>query len=84
MSRTRDKEPESMLDARIARLRKRRARAKLCSRLLLTGLVTYLLFGVVFALGFVKGDSMIPTLRQGDIILLFRLGAMKRYDASGE
>ena len=78
MRRTRSEEPESQLDLRIRRLQRRRSWNRLLVRLLVTGLITYLAFGVVFGLAVVKGDSMVPALRQGDVILIFRPGGVYR------
>lgn len=69
---------QTPLDERIERLQRRRGWRKLCLSLLLTGLVTYLLFGVVFGIAVVKGDSMVPALQTGDVVLFCRLGGRYR------
>ncbi len=73
MYRQQSKGSQDLLNERIERLQKHRGFKTLGLRLFLTALITYLLFGVVLGIALVKGDSMIPSLRQNDIVLFFRL-----------
>lgn len=69
---------EAALSRRIGRLRRRRRAFRLALRALAGALAAYLAFGVVFALAVVRGDSMAPALRDGDIALFLRLGGGPR------
>ena len=64
-----DKLPELRLEA----IRRKKAARAAILRIVLTAAAVYLLFGVVCGVGFVKGESMVPALFSGDIVLFFRL-----------
>ena len=71
---------EDVLDRRLRKLHNRRDRTSLIRNLILTAVVVYLLFGVIFGIAIIKGDSMHPSFREGDIVLFFRLGKYKQGD----
>lgn len=62
----------NIIDERLKKLRKRRRIIALIRSLIITTVVVYLLFGFIFGIAFVRGDSMVPTLYEGDVILFFR------------
>lgn len=68
-----DSAPVAVLDTRIARAKKENDLISLILKLLTTAIVVYLLFGVIFGIAVVKGDSMFPNLRSGDLVLFNRL-----------
>lgn len=65
---------EGALDKRLQRLRRRKSRWALARTMVITAGVVYLLFGIVLGIAIVQGDSMTPTVRDGDIVLFSRLG----------
>ena len=71
--------PEQELDGRLKKVRRKRGVRRLALRLALTAGAVYLLLGVVFGLAVVRGDSMSPTLREGDLALFLRI--VPRYQA---
>ncbi len=62
------------LEKRLRTLRKRKNWWGLIRSLAITGAAIYLLFGVLFGIAVVQGDSMTPAVRDGDIVLFWRLG----------
>lgn len=62
------------LENRLRTLRKRRSWLGLIRSLILTGAAVYLLFGVVFGIAVVRGDSMTPAVKEGDAALFLRVG----------
>lgn len=62
----------------------------LLRRMIATGAVLFVLFGMVFGITKVKGEDMAPALRDGDIVLYFRLwqeydpGDVLFYECRGE
>lgn len=71
--------PSEVLESKIARSSKKRDWKILVRDLVITVTAVYLLFGVIFGISFVKGDSMEPNLRSGDLALFLRIG--KSYQA---
>lgn len=69
------------LEEKIQAIRRKKSRIKLVSSLLTTAAVVYLLFGVVFGLAIVQGDSMQPSLQSGDIVVFFRLSRSYKTDS---
>lgn len=73
-----DQPPESPVELTLRQkrevLRRRRDWRRMLFRLLATGGIVYLLFGVIFGIGMVQGQSMVPALREKDLVLFFRLG----------
>lgn len=65
---------EDPLEGRIQNVRRKRNWKSLLFRLLITALIVYLTFGVFFGVAVVKGDSMTPTLENGDLIFFQRIG----------
>ncbi|RFZ75640.1 signal peptidase I [Lacrimispora amygdalina] len=65
--------PEKVLQHRRAVLRRKRNWHRLIRSLIVTVLTVFLLFGVFFGIGVVQGDSMAPSLADGDLVLVWRL-----------
>lgn len=65
---------QGTLEERLRSLQKRKSWWGLLRSLMITAAVVYLLFGVVFGIAVVQGDSMTPAIRNGDIVLFVRLG----------
>ena len=65
---------EGALDKRLQRLRRRKSRWALARTMVITAGVVDLLFGVIFGIAVVQGDSMIPALRESDVALFLRIG----------
>jgi len=55
-----------------SRLAYRKSLQRLCFSLVITAIATILLLGVIFGLAFVKGSSMEPSVKEGDLVLFFR------------
>ena len=68
-----EESPEFVLDTRIRREERRSQHGEMLLVLVVVATVTYLLFGVVFGLAVVKGSSMNPAYREGDVVLFLRL-----------
>ena len=66
---------DGILGERLRKLRRRKERSALARSLAVTGLTVYLLFGVVFGIAVVEGDSMNPALKEGDVVLFLRLSS---------
>lgn len=77
-SRKRSKAEEDPIEGRLKRIRRRRGRRALLRRLVLTALVVYVAFGVVFGIAMVEGNSMSPTMEDGDVALFLRVGVTYR------
>jgi len=58
----------------------RRSWLRLFMRLVCAAAVASVLFGAVFGLALVRGDSMNPAYRSNDLALFFRLGGLNRGD----
>lgn len=67
-------------EQRIKRIRIRRWILSFLRNVLIAAAVIYLLFGVVFGLAIVHGDSMSPSLHENDLVLFLRLGQYNRED----
>lgn len=65
--------PQTSLDERIERLQKRQAWKKQALKLLLPCLIVWLLFGKIFGIAIVRGNSMDPAVKQNDLVFFFRL-----------
>ncbi|MDD4849243.1 MAG: signal peptidase I [Gemmiger sp.] len=63
----------SLLNMRLKEIQKRKAALALLVEVVITLAVIYLLFGVIFGISMVQGDSMEPSLHSGDIVLTYRL-----------
>ena len=61
--------------AELARARRRRYFRRLAIAALAVALIVWILFGVVFEIATVRGSSMSPTLRDGDVVLSWRLSS---------
>lgn len=57
---------------KIEAAKKRRQRIAFAVELLATALGVWLLFGVLFGLAVVRGDSMLPSCRDGDLLFISR------------
>lgn len=73
--------PEEILQRRRAALHRKRNWYRLIRSLGVTVLTVFLLFGVFFGIGVVQGDSMEPSLADGDLVLVWRL---ERQYATGD
>jgi len=69
-----------LLAGKVRRAEKGRGTATLAIRLGLTALVMAVLLGVVGGVARVRGESMEPTLRDGNVVFLFRLAKPRRGD----
>ena len=69
-----------LLAGKVRRAEKGRGAATLVIRLGLTVLVMVILLGVVGGAARVRGESMEPTLRDGNVVLLYRLGKARKGD----
>lgn len=65
--------PKEILQSRLHNLRRKKNWYRLIRSLLITSLLIFLLFGVFFGIGFVRGQSMIPFFSDGDLVLIWRL-----------
>ncbi len=65
---------DDIFAARVRGIEKKRWLKSLALRLMIAAAAAYLLFGVIFGVGIVKGSSMVPAYRDGDLILFFRPG----------
>ncbi len=70
--------PKEVLQHRLHRLRRRKNRYRLIRSLTATALLIFIIFGGVFGIGLVRGQSMTPSFRDGDLVMLWRLS--KDYD----
>ena len=66
---------KNILDQRIRLLQRRKWIRSLLFSLAATAGVVYLLLGVLFGISIVRGDSMVPGLRSGDLIFYRRFGS---------
>lgn len=67
------REAEDILKHKIARVRLRGYIYKLTAAVLCVSFTAWILFSVIFELEIVDGDSMSPSLRDGDMALAYRL-----------
>ena len=74
-----EQSPAEVLARKITKSAKKREWSVLLRDLFLTMAAVYLLFGVNFGISCVKGNSMEPNLRSGDMALFLRVG--KNYRA---
>ena len=70
---------QAMREIKMAALARRNA-LRLLASLILTGMATFVLLGLVFGIAFERGDSMRPALQEMDFVLFFRMGEPKRGD----
>ena len=66
---------DGILERRLQKLRHKKDWRRLFCKLVSTAIVVYLLFGVIFGIAIVQGDSMTPAVRSGDIVFFLRLGS---------
>lgn len=62
-----------LLEAQLKKIRRRKAVFAQIRRMAVIAGMMYLLFGVVFGISVVHGDSMEPVLHNGDIVFFYRL-----------
>lgn len=67
------KSPADILERKIRKSNRCRDWRKLVVDLFLTTAAVYLIFGVVFGISIIQGDSMEPNLRSGDVTLFLRI-----------
>ena len=65
---------DSFFAAALAKARRHTYLKRLAAAVLLAALAVWVLFGVVFEIATVRGVSMLPTLRDGTVVLAYRLG----------
>lgn len=78
---TQDLTPKDVIGARRERVLTRRSGVRLIVRMLVMAFAGWVVFTQVFGIYMVEGEGMYPRLRDGDLVLVFRLG--KAY-AQGE
>lgn len=61
------------VDERLERVSGRKWLWALCIRSVIAVAAIYLLFGIVFGIGIAQGESMLPAIQEGDILLFYRL-----------
>ena len=57
-----------------------KCRIRLCFDVLITVAVVYILFSVLFGIAVIRGDSMEPNLKNGSIVLFYRMDKNYRRD----
>lgn len=72
--------PEDVISIRMMRVQRSHDWKNLILCLVITGIVIYLLVGVIFGVAVISGDSMYPTYQDGDVVLFYRLA--KNYQTS--
>jgi len=65
--------PGEILEARIEKLHRRRERKRFLAECLILIAVIYIVFQYVIGLTFVSGSSMNPTLKDGELVVFYRL-----------
>ncbi|MFR9310066.1 signal peptidase I [Hydrogeniiclostridium mannosilyticum] len=79
--RNQDKRPPSeLLEAQRETLNRKKRRLRLLGHFCAAAAVTYLLFGLIFGVAVIHGNSMYPTLRNNDVVLFLRWGEIGRGD----
>ena len=63
----------AIIKQKIDRIDSRRGYMALIVRILITALIVYLLFSQVFMITQMQGNTMFPALKDGDILIAFRL-----------
>lgn len=62
------------LEIRLKKIRNRKILLGITRNILITAVAIYLMFGMIFGISVVEGESMEPNLKSGDIVLFYRLG----------
>lgn len=75
IAKERGTSPADVLNRKMKKSNRRRDLKKLVIDLLFTVFAVYILFGVVFGISIIQGDSMEPNLRSGDVACYIRLGS---------
>ncbi|WP_084082474.1 signal peptidase I [Desulforamulus aeronauticus] len=65
--------PEDVLKKRFHQLRRKKEWYRLIRSLVATALTVFFLFGVFCGVGIIRGQSMIPSFQDGDLVLFWRL-----------
>ena len=65
--------PSAVIKQRISQIDARRGYIALLRRILITALIVYLLFSQVFMIMQTRGNTMFPALKDGDLLIAFRL-----------
>lgn len=73
-------ESKTVYQNKIHRARKRNQRISLVVELLGTMLLVWLAFGMIFGLAVVRGDSMLPSYHNGDLLFISRLATPRAGD----
>ncbi len=65
--------PEEILDEKIDKLQRGRERKRFVVECLVLAAAIYVVFQYVIGIAFVNGDSMQPTLQDGELVVFYRL-----------
>ncbi len=65
--------PGEVLACKLLQLRRKREWHRLIRSLIATALTVFLLFGIIFGIGIIRGQSMVPSFQNGDLVLFWRL-----------
>lgn len=65
--------PGEVLECKLLQLRREKEWHRLIRSLTATALTVFLLFGVILGIGMIRGQSMVPSFQNGDIVLFWRL-----------
>lgn len=78
MNREISRSPEDILEEKIDRLQRGREWKHFLAECLVLAVAVYVLFQYVIGITFMSGTSMEPTLRDGDLVIFYRLDSEYR------
>lgn len=79
-SKTELSNAQRLLERKRKEAARRRGWGNLALKMFCTALTMYLVFGVFIGISSVRGNSMEPTMENGDVVLFSRLGEKKKGD----